>query len=53
MAVKIYGNIVSTCTQRVLFLLEELKLPYELLSIDMMKGEHCVRWKALFLVFVT
>ena len=43
MATKLYGHIVSTCTQRVLFLLDELKLDYELVPINMMKGEHCVR----------
>jgi glutathione S-transferase len=45
MVVKIYGHPTSTCTQRVLFTLEELGAPYELCLIDMPKGEHKVRLK--------
>ncbi|CEL02179.1 hypothetical protein ASPCAL03351 [Aspergillus calidoustus] len=37
---KVYGATYSTCTQRVLFLLEELGIPYELVSISMKEGEH-------------
>jgi len=36
----VYGNKLATCTQRVLILLEELNLKYELHEIDIMKGEH-------------
>jgi len=45
MVVKIYGHPTSTCTQRVLFTLEELGAHYELCLIDMPKGEHKVRLK--------
>ncbi|KAH8748774.1 thioredoxin-like protein [Hyaloscypha sp. PMI_1271] len=40
MVLKIYGHPTSTCTQRVLFTLEELGAHYELCLIDMPKGEH-------------
>lgn len=43
MSIKLYGATYSTCTQRVLLVLETLGLQYELASIDMMKGEHKVR----------
>ena len=36
----IYGNKIATCTQRVLILLEELNLKYELREIDLMKGQQ-------------
>ncbi|KAF4552362.1 Glutathione S-transferase-like protein 14 [Elsinoe fawcettii] len=38
--VKIYGMLQSTCTQRVLLTCHELSIPYTLLSINMMAGEH-------------
>jgi len=43
MSIKLYGATYSTCTQRVLLVLETLGLQYELASINMMKGEHKVR----------
>jgi glutathione S-transferase len=36
----LYGNKLATCTQRVLILLEELNLKYELREIDLMKGQQ-------------
>ena len=38
--VNVYGDIKTTCTQRVLILLEELNLKYELKSVDLGKGEQ-------------
>jgi len=43
MSIKVYGAVYSTCTQRVLLVLETLGLQYELASVNMMKGEHKVR----------
>ncbi|KAI8974567.1 glutathione S-transferase [Trametes punicea] len=40
MVLKLYGNPVSTCTNRVRTVLEELNVPYELVTIDFSKGEH-------------
>ncbi|KAF1980319.1 hypothetical protein BU23DRAFT_625542 [Bimuria novae-zelandiae CBS 107.79] len=40
MAVKIYGSIQSTCTQRVIFTALELGIDYDLHDINMMNGEH-------------
>lgn len=42
MALKLYGSKMSTCTQRVMLVLNELSLSYELVDINMMKGEHKV-----------
>lgn len=42
MALKLYGSKVSTCSQRVMLVLNELNLPYDLVDINMMKGEHKV-----------
>lgn len=36
----VYGNKIATCTQRLLILLEELNLKYELREIDLMKGQQ-------------
>jgi len=36
----VYGSAKSTCTQRILILLEELDLKYTLQPIDLGKGEH-------------
>ena len=36
----VYGNKIATCTQRVLILLEELNLKYELRELDLMKGHQ-------------
>lgn len=36
----LYGNKMATCTQRVLILLEELNLKYELREIDLIKGQQ-------------
>jgi glutathione S-transferase len=38
--VEVYGNINTTCTQRVLILLEELNLKYSLKNFDLTKGEQ-------------
>lgn len=38
--VKVYGSKTATCTQRILILLEELELDYELINIDLTKGEQ-------------
>lgn len=38
--VDLYGDSRSTCTQRVLILLEELQLKYNLNKIDILKNEH-------------
>lgn len=45
---KVYGSVSSTCTQRVLIVLEELEIDYELIPINMRAGEHKVRlWTIL------
>lgn len=38
--VKLYGSPLSTCTRRVAVVLKEKGVPYELISIDLSKGEH-------------
>jgi glutathione S-transferase len=38
--VNVYGDAKATCTQRVLILLEELSLKYDIQSIDLSKGEQ-------------
>ena len=38
--VDVYGDARATCTQRVLILLEELDLKYDLKSVDLSKGDH-------------
>jgi glutathione S-transferase len=38
--VNVYGDIKTTCTQRVLFLLEELNLKYDLKTVELSKGEQ-------------
>ena len=38
--IKLYGHPASTCTRTVLFALHETALPYELVLVDIMKGEH-------------
>ena len=40
MVVRIHGLPVSTCTQTVLTVLKELNVPYELVPVDVMGGEH-------------
>ncbi|KAK8951487.1 Glutathione S-transferase F13 [Platanthera zijinensis] len=40
MGLKLYGLHVSTCTARVLAVIEELGLEYELVPLDMNAGEH-------------
>ncbi|KAJ7654852.1 thioredoxin-like protein [Mycena rosella] len=37
---KLYGGKHATCTQRVATLLHELKVPFELVEVDLMAGEH-------------
>ena len=37
---KIFGHPVSTCTRRVLLALNETRTPFELVVIDIPKGEH-------------
>lgn len=43
MALKLFGSFQSTCTQRVILVLLELGIEYELIEKNMMKGEHKVR----------
>ena len=38
--IKLYGYLKATCTMRVLILLEELKLPYQLHKIDLLQREQ-------------
>lgn len=38
--VDVYGDVRSTCTQRVILLLEELDLKYDVKQIDLMRGEQ-------------
>ncbi|CAF1033008.1 unnamed protein product [Adineta steineri] len=38
--IKLYGMKMSTCTRRVRCVLEEMSLPYEIIPIDLSKGEH-------------
>jgi len=40
MVLKLHGVSQSTCTQRVLIALEEKKIPYELVIVKVMEGEH-------------
>lgn len=40
---RVLGNVFSTRTQRVLFVLEELGVQYEFQSLDFAKDEHHVR----------
>ncbi|KUJ10146.1 putative glutathione S-transferase [Mollisia scopiformis] len=40
MVIKVHGVAQSTCTQRVLTALIEKNVPYELVKIDFMTGEH-------------
>lgn len=37
---KVFGHPVSTCTRKVLFTANETNTPYELVLVDIMKGEH-------------
>lgn len=37
---KLYGHPIATCTQRVTYLLKELGVEYELIPVDLMKGEQ-------------
>ena len=39
-AVKVYGMAISTCTRRVLATLEEKGIEYELITVDLTKGEQ-------------
>ncbi|KAF8597093.1 glutathione S-transferase [Ceratobasidium sp. AG-I] len=38
--VKLYGYPMSTCTQRVAVVFKELEIDYELITVDLAKGEH-------------
>lgn len=40
MALKVYGHAGAICTKRVLVTLKELSVPHELVSLDLLKGEH-------------
>lgn len=40
MVLKLYGNGLSTCTKRVVTVLVEKKVDYELVAIDFAKAEH-------------
>ncbi|KAJ7443704.1 glutathione S-transferase [Mycena latifolia] len=37
---KLYGGAQATCTRRVATVLHELKVPFELIEVDLMGGEH-------------
>jgi glutathione S-transferase len=37
---KLYGGKIATCTRRVATVLHELKVPFELIEVDMRGGEH-------------
>jgi glutathione S-transferase len=37
---KVYGHPMSTCTRKVLTTLVETNTPYELVLVDLMKGDH-------------
>lgn len=51
MSVKLLGSAQSTCTQRVLLVLRELGVEYDLEEISMQKGEHKV--KAYLVINIT
>jgi glutathione S-transferase len=38
--IRLYGNKMSTCTQRLIILLEELELKYEFENVDLKSGEQ-------------
>jgi len=40
MVLKLYGAALSTCTRRVALIAKEKGVPYELISIDLIKAEH-------------
>jgi glutathione S-transferase len=40
MALKLYGTARSTCTRRVALVLHEKKVPFELVEVDLGKGEN-------------
>ncbi len=40
MPLTLYGSPIATCTQRVIMLCKELDVPYELVALDLLKGEH-------------
>lgn len=40
MVLKLYGFSPSTNTQRVVLVLNELKVPFEYVTVDLAKGEH-------------
>ena len=40
MVLTIHGNVMSTCTNRVRTVCEELGVPYEVVPVDFSKGEH-------------
>jgi glutathione S-transferase len=47
MTIRLHGSKLSTCTQRVMLVLNELELPYEFVAVDMGKGEHKVNRSVL------
>ena len=40
MVLKLYGLAMATCTKRVRCVLEELQVPYELINVNIFKGEN-------------
>jgi glutathione S-transferase len=40
MVLKFYGTTGSTSAQRAQLILHELNIPYELINVDLGKGEH-------------
>ncbi len=51
MPIQVYGMALSTCTQRVLTTLTEKGLKYELINIDLFKGEQKVKYSLKKLLF--
>ncbi len=43
MPIKVYGSTMSTCTRKVLTTLHEKGLKYELVNVDLLKGEQKVK----------
>ena len=51
MPIQVHGMALSTCTQRVLTTLTEKGLKYELINIDLFKGEQKVKYSLKKLLF--
>ena len=44
MVLKLYGHPISTCTKRVMTVLEELSVPFELITLDILNRDHKTEW---------